>query len=81
MPRYTHLLQGWIADGALPDFEKFSAEPEKKKRKRKARFEREAKEAKKMKLDGEDLSEIRSKGVIHNILYFCLKLASHNLAI
>ncbi|CAI8042339.1 DnaJ homolog subfamily C member 9 [Geodia barretti] len=53
-PRYTALLQGWIADGALPDFEKFSAEPEKRKRKRKARFEKEAKEAKKMKLDGEE---------------------------
>ena len=57
-PRYTALLQGWIADGALPDFEKFSAEPEKRKRKRKARFEKEAKEAKKMKLDGEESSEI-----------------------
>ena len=56
-PRFTELLRGWIADGALPDFETFSAEPEKKRRKRKAKYRREASEAKKMKMDSEDPSK------------------------
>ena len=56
-PRYAELLQGWIAEGELPDFDKFSQEPERKKRKRKTKYRQEAREAKKAKLDTEDSSE------------------------
>lgn len=56
-PRYAQLLRGWIHDGTLPDFPKFSQETDKKKRKRKAMYNREAKEAKKMKMDRENSSE------------------------
>ena len=46
-----------MADGTLPDFQNFSKETEKKRRKRKAKYKREANEAKRMKLSGDDSSE------------------------
>ena len=57
-PRYDELLRAWIAEGVLPDFPNFSKENVRKKRKRKKMYEREASEAKKMKLDNDgDSSE------------------------
>lgn len=76
-PRYTELLQGWITEGALPDFDNFSAEPEKKKRKRSARFKQEAKEAKKIKLDNsEDSSECVWCHWRLGLTFGCLQMAT-----
>ena len=52
-PRYCELLRGWIADGILPDFPDFTKETEKKRRRRRQVYEREANEAKKMKMDND----------------------------
>lgn len=44
-PRFTEILVGWIKEGKVPDFEKFSHETKENKKKRKAKRDEEAKEA------------------------------------
>lgn len=44
-PRFAEMLIGWIKEGKVPDFDKFSHETKENKNKRKAKREEEAKEA------------------------------------
>ena len=56
-PRYAELLRDWVGEGVLPDFPGFSKESEKKKRKRNKMYEREASEAKRMRVEDGESSE------------------------
>ena len=46
-PRFRELIEGWIAEGSVPGFEKFTKESKAKRRSRKRKWDAEAKEAEK----------------------------------
>lgn len=52
-PRFTEMLSGWVKEGEIPSFPRFTQEPEAKKRRRKRRYEREAAEVEKQAVEEE----------------------------